>query len=41
MRRLKAAELGKVISDVRNNVPTGKVFAELIDFVKKIVHKCC
>ena len=38
-RRLKDAELGKLISDVRNNVPTGKVFAELI--LKKIVYKCC
>ena len=30
--------MGKVISDVRNNVPTGKVLAELI--AKKSVHKC-
>ena len=38
-RRLIDAELGKVISDVRNNVPTGKVFEERI--CKNIVHKCC
>ena len=38
-RRLKDGELGKVISDVRNNFPTCKLFAERI--CKNIVDKCC